>query len=479
MATAVRRVTLLPYLNIISGTVLLFLCLGYSYALLNFNRDGTGINQLVLLMLLQLTPFLFLVTRGRFNFLGFILFNHFITYSVAKYNQLKTIHKATSFNSTAIIAIREMIYCTVLIISSYYVTRYLVSGTRDKKEKYEYLTMSRNQYLYGGILVMMQPILLHYVPVAMSTMYFVVSSLVLIALLCSRTENIVLERWIKVGIVGSTLYYFLVYGSLAIVGTIGMLLFIVSFVQWRPRNFVFVFIIVVAATAIQSVKYEYRKALLDAPDMGVVGRAQMLTGLLVYQFIEGGKLGEEHVEDEDSERGEEVDEEFQDSLLKGFARVGDDSLERVLEMTPSIVPFWDGETYSYLPFMFIPRVLWQDKPGKLAWNKFGRLYHFLSSDDIDTSVGFNFLAEGYMNFGYLGLYSVSIIFGILIVVVERLSFYLLNGYFYFSFISFLIPLLTYGNDLVSMINSLVLTASVLLICRSLLTKMAIRDDYCL
>jgi hypothetical protein len=478
MPTVSRRASVLPYLNLISGAVFGSLFLAYVYLLIHYNDDITGMNVLLMLMLVQLTPFLILVTRARFNFVGFILLNHFITYSLAKYNQLKTISHATAFNSGAISALHEMTICSILIICSYYITRYFLRGTSHKKNEFDFLNMTKGQYLYLGLFVMSQPFILGLIPPSLATMYFVINSVILVVLLCARAESKVTERWVRFGLVASTFLYFLKFGSLAVLGSLGAVLFMVSFVQWKPKNFVLVFIIALSATAIQTVKMEYRVAFQENSNAGELTRISTLVELLYWNFVEGHVAKVETEEDENAlEVVDEEPETGSNGLLKGFSRVGDDSLERVLEMTPSLVPFWGGETYEYLPFMFIPRILWAGKPEKLAWNKFGRLYRFLSSDDYDTSVGFNFLTEGYMNFGFTGLYSVALIFGVLVYLVERLSGYVLSGNYYFTFIIFLVPLMTYGYDFVSMLNSLVLTASVILVFRTQLMKMARRDEY--
>ena len=92
-------------------------------------------------------------------------------------------------------------------------------------------------------------------------------------------------------------------------------------------------------------------------------------------------------------------------------------------------------------------------------------------------MGVNFIAEGYMNFGYAGMYWVSVFFGFLVAVVERLSYYFMRGYFYFTFMVFLMPVMYYGNDLTSIVNSVVIVACVLILFRNQIRKMALKDEY--
>ncbi|NBY19143.1 O-antigen polysaccharide polymerase Wzy [bacterium] len=152
-------------------------------------------------------------------------------------------------------------------------------------------------------------------------------------------------------------------------------------------------------------------------------------------------------------------------------------MEVVLEKTPKEVPFWQGESYSALPFIFIPRFLWPDKPSRHIWNLYGRTYGIIGKDDYQTSVGVSYLAEAYMNYGFVGMYTVAFLMGLLIAFVERLSYYFLGGYYYFTFMCFLMPVMTYASDLTSIINSIFVVSAVLIIFRSQFKKMARADDY--
>jgi hypothetical protein len=158
-------------------------------------------------------------------------------------------------------------------------------------------------------------------------------------------------------------------------------------------------------------------------------------------------------------------------------RAGDDSMERVLEYTPERVPFWEGETYASIPFMFIPRALWPDKPTRHFWNKFGRTYGVLSTEDYETSVGISYLAEGYVNFGYHGMYIVAFLVGFLIAICEKYAHVVLGGYFFFPFIILLTPLLAPATDMGSILQSLWILSMFLFAARPVLLTMARRDDY--
>jgi hypothetical protein len=75
----------------------------------------------------------------------------------------------------------------------------------------------------------------------------------------------------------------------------------------------------------------------------------------------------------------------------------------VLETTPETVPYWGGETYTFLLASVIPRFLWPEKPEAGFGNEFGRRYGFLHSRNFDTTINVPWLAEFYMNFGTAGV----------------------------------------------------------------------------
>lgn len=78
-------------------------------------------------------------------------------------------------------------------------------------------------------------------------------------------------------------------------------------------------------------------------------------------------------------------------------------------MTPSVVPYWNGESYYPIIYKIIPRFLYPDKPDENMGQLFGHRYNFLSNDNLTTSMNAPILAEAFMNFGYFGFYIIIII----------------------------------------------------------------------
>jgi hypothetical protein len=157
--------------------------------------------------------------------------------------------------------------------------------------------------------------------------------------------------------------------------------------------------------------------------------------------------------------------------------VNDDSFERTLMLTPSRVPFWEGETYTNMLYIFIPRVLWPDKPSWTHWHKFGKAYGYLTPDDSSTSISFSWFAEAYMNFGFGGLYVISVLFGVLVACVEKIAFTLFRGNYVFTFVALLTPIMNYSADLGIMVNRLAVIIVALMLFRPFLMQKVVGDDY--
>ena len=76
----------------------------------------------------------------------------------------------------------------------------------------------------------------------------------------------------------------------------------------------------------------------------------------------------------------------------------------LIQMTPSTVPRYEGETYSYFFYGWIPRMFWPQKPSAQEANiTFARDYGVLyESQTTTTMMGVGHLPEAYINFGPFG-----------------------------------------------------------------------------
>jgi len=95
----------------------------------------------------------------------------------------------------------------------------------------------------------------------------------------------------------------------------------------------------------------------------------------------------------------------------------------VLQLTPAVVPYFGGASYSYLLYGWIPRFLWPDKPvASDVTHLFDRSYNLhvtLSSSD-GTNIGIGQLPEAYANFGVLGVAVVMFLQGIFFALLGRI-----------------------------------------------------------
>ena len=96
------------------------------------------------------------------------------------------------------------------------------------------------------------------------------------------------------------------------------------------------------------------------------------------------------------------------------------ALSMVMKKTPSIVPFWEGDTYLPLFSKFIPRIIWADKPEENMGYKFGVAYRVISASNKRTSINTPVLPELYINYGFSGVYIGSIILGLLYSILASL-----------------------------------------------------------
>ncbi|MBI5800783.1 MAG: hypothetical protein HZA92_08695 [Verrucomicrobia bacterium] len=85
----------------------------------------------------------------------------------------------------------------------------------------------------------------------------------------------------------------------------------------------------------------------------------------------------------------------------------------VLGLTPGELPFYEGASYSYLFYGWIPRAIWPDKPIAQEANvMFALDYGLLVDSQRDTTrMGIGFLTEAYANFGVWGVMGVMFLIG--------------------------------------------------------------------
>ncbi len=431
------------------------------YLLTKYTESKSTITLLYILAFFQLSPFIIAYFRKKFTYLDFVLISHFISFTLQIYNSYSKFLPELDSATSTINAIKEQLNCTFIIIATYYITRFFMFHSYIERPNYDYLSVNLKWFLIIGVYSLFVPAYIQYIPASLLIIHFSLVGIDLTLLFTSSLRGYErLATIIRLLAFFSALWSFIITGFLTAVGNYITLLFTTSCLRKKYKNFFYIGLITLLASALQTVKNDYRTFGSSYPS--IKEKIEYLVTSLYLEYFSDEK--------KDSKKSNE-------KLLEGFSRSGDESLERVLRMTPSVVPFWNGKTYEHIPYIFIPRFLWPTKPSRHFWHEFGIKYGYLSEDDWQTSVAVSFLAEGYMNFGYAGLYGIAAIFAIILAIAERISYYFLKGNFMLTFLVFLMPFIPYQNDFGTMINSFVIVTCVMFMIRSILLKMAKRDAY--
>lgn len=97
----------------------------------------------------------------------------------------------------------------------------------------------------------------------------------------------------------------------------------------------------------------------------------------------------------------------------------------VRERTPAYIPYFEGSTYGYLFYGWIPRFLWPDKPSaSIATDTLALRYDLITENQVGSvSIGIGFLPESYANFGAWGIVVIMFLQGMFLAAISAL----LNG----------------------------------------------------
>jgi len=90
-------------------------------------------------------------------------------------------------------------------------------------------------------------------------------------------------------------------------------------------------------------------------------------------------------------------------------------------LTPSVIPYQFGETYSFFAVAAIPRIVWPDKPMVGSANNFYALTYGITTEEgvKHTTFGVSLLGEAYINFGWLGALFIMMFQGILLSLLQH------------------------------------------------------------
>lgn len=101
-------------------------------------------------------------------------------------------------------------------------------------------------------------------------------------------------------------------------------------------------------------------------------------------------------------------------LIRIISRLSDArSVAAILEGVPKKVQYLKGDTYLTLPFVFVPRFLYPDKPAaSMPINEW--FFRNEGGSSPTTLIG-----EAYLNFGWLGIFFVMPIMGIISIIYDK------------------------------------------------------------
>ena len=92
----------------------------------------------------------------------------------------------------------------------------------------------------------------------------------------------------------------------------------------------------------------------------------------------------------------------------------------VRTLTPTIVPFYGGESYTYFLVAWVPRFLWPNKPVATNASQRMDLDYRLKNKNDSSSIGIGLLPEAYANFGFTGVIVILAIQGTVFAVLNSL-----------------------------------------------------------
>ena len=187
-----------------------------------------------------------------------------------------------------------------------------------------------------------------------------------------------------------------------------LFMLLIALVRWivvRRVAWVTIGLLALIVVAFSPVKREYRNQVWWNPqgaNMSVLEKSELMVRL----------AGEYWLDPDAAERadvGENILGRLDQLTILGIDVVA----------TPESVPYWGGESFKDGLYVFIPRILWPDKPTMTIGNAFGHRYDILDPGDETTSWNLPWIIEFYANFGLLGVVAGMALVGVALALLER------------------------------------------------------------
>jgi hypothetical protein len=92
----------------------------------------------------------------------------------------------------------------------------------------------------------------------------------------------------------------------------------------------------------------------------------------------------------------------------------------IYSLTPEIIPYQYGGTYSFFFVAWIPRVIWPEKPQAGGANNFFAVNYGITTEEgaKRSTFGVSLLGEGYINFGTPGVIVVMFMQGVILILLQ-------------------------------------------------------------
>ncbi len=113
---------------------------------------------------------------------------------------------------------------------------------------------------------------------------------------------------------------------------------------------------------------------------------------------------------------------FRGALMPSVTRVSLlNQTANVIELTPAVVPYQNGQLYSYLLITLIPRFVWPAKPSVNDSNRYYQVAYGLTAEEHlgNVSIAVGLLAEAFINFGWAGVVAIMFLVGVFFEFYQR------------------------------------------------------------
>lgn len=197
--------------------VALLLVFGVAVAALriyvNVAEDSRGYNWLLLLSLIQVTPFVVGMILKSQNYINFIFISHFVGFSVAKYNEIEIITKNRALSMSWINATKELLICTIIMFVAFHVAHRALIPAEMRRRYFSDITLQPNHVMWIMIYVIMIPWLPNLLPYSLLIIHYAMSSAQVLLVVCAECpKNPTMLFWARAAIPVVSMFSFMQWG---------------------------------------------------------------------------------------------------------------------------------------------------------------------------------------------------------------------------------------------------------------------------